>query len=435
MVLNIVSVLVLVPTIWIVDAANGPGTNFTSLPAAVDAAQSGDTLIVRPGTYLGFSTYGKALTIYGSGSATVITPSGMAPDFEPTVIQAVPAGSAFTIAGVTFQAPAIQAFALPVTLRVLFGKVVLSDVSVTAAPGFTSGGHALQVEWPGGQVHAVRCTFSGGLGAGTSMMGGHGGNGALVDRGTLVADSCLFVGGEATDSASGFGHGVGGDGVAAYWESSHVSLHRTSCTGGPSSANGHGGSGVRSYGAPILVSGSSADVLQGGGYSSYGVWTGDTGPDVTVYGSVTILPGITGAPTFGNVVLVQPGLPAISIAGTASPSGELDAAATVTVTLAGSPLAPFVLGVSLLPAYTPVTEVPAPAPLLIGLAPTALVGFVEGSFGTSGEMTFSLIPLTDTPWLLNLPVHSQFGLLDGSGELRLSNEDVHVYRNYMTMTE
>ena len=39
------------PTIWIVDANSGPGTHFTDLPVAVLVAQSGDTILVRSGTY------------------------------------------------------------------------------------------------------------------------------------------------------------------------------------------------------------------------------------------------------------------------------------------------------------------------------------------------------------------------------------------------
>src|SRR5215510_991412 len=69
--MSIVLAVLLVPTIWIVDAANGPGTNFTSLPAAVAAAASGDTLIVRRGTYQPFQVSGKALTIRGEAAGLV----------------------------------------------------------------------------------------------------------------------------------------------------------------------------------------------------------------------------------------------------------------------------------------------------------------------------------------------------------------------------
>ena len=36
-------------TVWVVDQANGPGTDFTNVSSAVLAAASGDTLLVRSG--------------------------------------------------------------------------------------------------------------------------------------------------------------------------------------------------------------------------------------------------------------------------------------------------------------------------------------------------------------------------------------------------
>lgn len=53
---------------FVVDAANGPGTNFTSLPAAVAAVPDGATLLVRPGAYAGFALQGRGLTVLGDGA-------------------------------------------------------------------------------------------------------------------------------------------------------------------------------------------------------------------------------------------------------------------------------------------------------------------------------------------------------------------------------
>ena len=61
-------VAALFQTIWIVDTANGPGTNFTDLPPSVVAAAHADALIVRPGTYSPFNVSGKALAIRGARS-------------------------------------------------------------------------------------------------------------------------------------------------------------------------------------------------------------------------------------------------------------------------------------------------------------------------------------------------------------------------------
>lgn len=57
---------------FVVDANNGPGTNFTTLTAAVAAAPDGATLIVRFGNYHGtVLVAGKGLTIVGEPGASI----------------------------------------------------------------------------------------------------------------------------------------------------------------------------------------------------------------------------------------------------------------------------------------------------------------------------------------------------------------------------
>lgn len=50
---------------WIVDANNGPGTNFTTISAALVAAQPGDRIIVRAGDYFETVLVTKGVTIIG----------------------------------------------------------------------------------------------------------------------------------------------------------------------------------------------------------------------------------------------------------------------------------------------------------------------------------------------------------------------------------
>ena len=151
-------------TIWIVDAANGPGTSFTNLPAAVAAAASGDTLIVTPGTYSPFNVSGKALTIRGAGSAsTIVTASASA---TQTFIASVPAGLTFYLSGMTFApvpnvAPTTNDPAIRVTGP---GEVVISDCAVEAFGAFlvlANGNPAFVVD-AGGIVQATRSSFIGG---------------------------------------------------------------------------------------------------------------------------------------------------------------------------------------------------------------------------------------------------------------------------------
>lgn len=48
---------------WTIDRNNGPGTDFTTIQAAISAASEGDILVVRPGSYPGNLVIDKGLTI------------------------------------------------------------------------------------------------------------------------------------------------------------------------------------------------------------------------------------------------------------------------------------------------------------------------------------------------------------------------------------
>lgn len=77
---------------FVVDAANGPGANFTDIAPAIAAVQPGDLLLVRPGAYSAF-TVDKALTILATTNNTA-TSAGLA-------IQNTALGQRVVVAGVT----------------------------------------------------------------------------------------------------------------------------------------------------------------------------------------------------------------------------------------------------------------------------------------------------------------------------------------------
>ncbi|HLQ39125.1 MAG TPA: hypothetical protein VK348_15050, partial [Planctomycetota bacterium] len=56
---------------FIVDANNGPGTNFLDIASAVPAVPDGATLLVRAGSYVGFSITAKGLAIRGDPNVVV----------------------------------------------------------------------------------------------------------------------------------------------------------------------------------------------------------------------------------------------------------------------------------------------------------------------------------------------------------------------------
>ncbi|MCA8951963.1 MAG: hypothetical protein KDE27_20810 [Planctomycetes bacterium] len=60
---------------FVVDASNGPGTNFTSIAAAVAAVPDGAVVLVRPGTYDSFAIQGKSLSVFG-GPGVAVTALG-----------------------------------------------------------------------------------------------------------------------------------------------------------------------------------------------------------------------------------------------------------------------------------------------------------------------------------------------------------------------
>ena len=59
---------------FVVDAAGGPGSSFTDLPAAIAAVPDGAVLLVRPGTYTAFEIVGKGVSVLG-GPGAVIAPN------------------------------------------------------------------------------------------------------------------------------------------------------------------------------------------------------------------------------------------------------------------------------------------------------------------------------------------------------------------------
>lgn len=60
--------------IYIVDAASGPGTNYTDIQTAVLAVPDGSTLLVRPGTYAPVVIDGKGIAILADPSFAITTP-------------------------------------------------------------------------------------------------------------------------------------------------------------------------------------------------------------------------------------------------------------------------------------------------------------------------------------------------------------------------
>src|SRR5262245_60159975 len=121
-------------TTWIVDASNGPGTSFTSIQSAVDAAAAGDVILVRTGTYAGFSV-SKGVRILGTPSFTV----GSSLSFTPIQIPGVPANETFVLANAVV-APGVLFVNAPfVSVQNASGHVHLQNVQWTPAEWYVMG--------------------------------------------------------------------------------------------------------------------------------------------------------------------------------------------------------------------------------------------------------------------------------------------------------
>jgi hypothetical protein len=85
-------------TTWIVNQANPPGTNFTSIQAAVAAASPGDAIIVvGPGTYSG-ATVKKGVYLLGQGSPYLNSGAGYNASLT---IDAIPNGQHVVVKGMS----------------------------------------------------------------------------------------------------------------------------------------------------------------------------------------------------------------------------------------------------------------------------------------------------------------------------------------------
>src|SRR5262245_11530768 len=97
-------------TIWIVDANNGPGTNFTTIQAAINAAQPGDRIIVKPALYNENVTVNKGVTIVGYNATTypVTYPPANAwgnAIWGGLAVQNLPAGQTAIVSGLVVARP------------------------------------------------------------------------------------------------------------------------------------------------------------------------------------------------------------------------------------------------------------------------------------------------------------------------------------------
>ena len=120
-------------TTWIVDAAGGPGTNFTDLPPALATAQSGDLILVRPGVYSASRT-SKGVSILAERGAE-LRGAGMIPALR---VETLAAGESFVLTGMSFQGATTTSL---IDIQNCTGRVHFDQLDVRPwSPASTSAG-------------------------------------------------------------------------------------------------------------------------------------------------------------------------------------------------------------------------------------------------------------------------------------------------------
>jgi len=348
--------------VLVVDASGGPGSDFTAIQPAVNAASPGDTILVRAGDYGPFFTLGKGLSLIADTGAAV-TVHG-----EP-LLQTVPAGETLLVRGIDFEQLGTPSGFGVLTLFGNDGAVWIEDCSVTTAPAETDQPWAALYIEDCAQVTVVRSTLVGRPG-----WDSFGGGGVLTPGGIRAVDSVVHVQDshlEAEGPLPGGWYFHGGTGLVA--TDSQVTAEGCVLRGG----DGSDGDSFTCTGAKgghaVFVQGPGASFV--GKDNSYEPGAGGVGFGACPVGT----PGVEVWPFNGAVASELP-----TVARSLSIDSPVREGQSFTLSLQGQPFEPVLLLVGDEPGSTPY-----PA-----YAGTLLVG---GSF-------LSLIP---------------FGAVDGAGQLSL----------------
>jgi len=216
--------------VLVVDAAGGPGADFTSLQAAVDAAASGDLLLVRSGDYGGLLIDGKALSVVADTGADVSV--AFTAPLQRTEVRHLPAGANVLLQGLRLREIPMMPTFVPYNAGFVHdcaGTVWLDDCSVEF------GAPALQVQ------DCARVVVAGGSILGTPSVEGGSGTGLRVEDSDVVVAGSTILGGDGRDAGWGafmtfIGSSPGAPGVSLGGSSTVVTLADCTVHGGAGGA-------------------------------------------------------------------------------------------------------------------------------------------------------------------------------------------------------
>ncbi len=191
---------------------SGPA-HFAQIQPAVDAAVDGDTILVKPGSYTGFTIDGKALTVVGDDGAL------------PTVsgriwIKNIAVGSTLSVARLKaqgLQSPASAQKAL--TIASSPGAIRIVGCELTGAPGtgsFPTGRQGIELT-NATDIAFAACTIAGGNGwfdfSVCTSPPGNGGAGFLSQSSMIALYDCDVRGGRGGTGNTAMGAYRGGDAI------------------------------------------------------------------------------------------------------------------------------------------------------------------------------------------------------------------------------
>ena len=366
-------------TTWIVDAANGPGTNFTDLQAALASAQvvAGDKLIVRAGNYAPWAT-SKGVTILGEPGATV---TSALPSINVVSVRDLGASATFALTRITIMH---NLGATGLWLERNAGRVLLNEVTILCNP---------QPPPPTGTIASLFVNQSGPLSIhACSVLGGTGieawHTDLVVSQTTVQGWTAMFIPAVSTPAIRATG------GTA--W------LSQVSATGGNSFAFPNPPSpAVVGQGTRFTIAGDARSSLTAGGYSRYGTPAiHATGGEIRIAPSVILVAFNTLFPIGGNATVISQPLPFLG-ATAAGPSGtlafEVTSSTNDSVALAlGLPGAPLALPFGTL-----------------HVDPATMLPLLTGVQGPSGRLALQA-PVPNMPALRGLVLASQAANASGN---------------------
>ena len=363
-------------TVRVVDDDGGVGVDFLEIRDAVAAANDGDLVLVRAGTYLDFIIDGKSLTVAADvGARPIVTmylpynPRIEIKDLQPgqeVYLRGLRFVGSFVHFSIPFPEPSIRvrdcggevwiedclfaspALTMPTAIDIANGAAVnitRCDVTCTASSGTAfSGEFGFAIDALASNVTIYDSYLEGGPGSGagflTSTGGGHG---VKVDQGSLFVAGSTLVGGDGVSIPIA---GVATNGGNALDVHGGATVHiRDTVLQAGASADPGGGAPSSNPGVEIaLVSGSVTNVTSDGrslvidspvrlGEEIVQTFTGTPGDLVYVMFSTGQSPGAY-VPAWHGALVIDFSAVSGHVVGTIGPSGVLEGRSQVVSPLA-----------------------------------------------------------------------------------------------------